>query len=112
MFVNMYGPTPGGGLFGSFFSGEPCGTSDVEGNARTFVNGPYAWSSLIVILPVASSVVMPEMPLALPLSNAAAPTMFEVKKDLPPHPIFIERSSENGKSDAFTGLPFEYTRFF
>src|SRR5436305_11488004 len=41
MFVIMYGPTPGGGLFGSFFIGVPVGTSPSDGNASTLPNAPY-----------------------------------------------------------------------
>src|SRR3981081_1524872 len=44
MFVIMYGPTPGGGLFGSFFIGEPVGTSPSDGNASTLPNAPYGAS--------------------------------------------------------------------
>ena len=33
MLVILYGPTPGGGLFGSFFIGVPVGTNPSAGNA-------------------------------------------------------------------------------
>ena len=36
----MYGPTPGGGLFGRFFIGVPVGTRPDEGNASTLSNAP------------------------------------------------------------------------
>ena len=64
----LYGPTPGGGADDRFFIAVPEGTMPNGGIASTFSSGPYGATSLIVILPVASSVVMPEMFLALPLS--------------------------------------------
>ena len=56
MLVIMYGPTPGGGLFGWFLIGVPLGTTPAAGNARTLSNAPYGAFRWIVILPVASSV--------------------------------------------------------
>src|SRR4051812_38304008 len=70
-----YGPTPGGGSFGEFFSTVPVGTRPADGNASTLANAPYGLTRLIVILPVASLVWMPEIELALPLSYSAAPAM-------------------------------------
>ncbi len=55
----MYGPTPGGGLVGSFFIGVPAGTSPSAGNASTLSNGPYGGVRWITILPVALLVVIP-----------------------------------------------------
>jgi len=49
-FVIMYGPTPGGGLFGWFFIGVPLGTSASAGNASTFPNAPYGAIRWIVIV--------------------------------------------------------------
>ena len=40
MFVILYGPTPGGGLVGSFFIGVPAGTGANDGNASTLLNAP------------------------------------------------------------------------
>src|SRR5262245_44554396 len=73
--VIMYGPTPGGGSFERFFAGVPAGTSPAEGNAITFANAPYGWVRWMVILPVESSVWMPEIVLLLPVSYADAPSM-------------------------------------
>src|SRR5437870_3760159 len=73
--VIMYGPTPGGGLFCRFFIGVPEGTRPEDGNARTLSNAPYGAVRWIVILPVASSVWIPEIVFALPAAYAAAPTM-------------------------------------
>jgi hypothetical protein len=53
---------------------------------------------------------MPEIVLALPASNADAPTMLLVKNDLPPQLSLIARSIVYSKSLALTGFPFEYTR--
>src|SRR5581483_3010946 len=75
MFVILYGPTPGGGLFGMFFIGVPFGTSPRDGNASTLPNAPYGEVRLIVIFPVASSVLMPEIVFALPAAYAFAPTI-------------------------------------
>src|SRR5947209_8280706 len=61
----LYGPTPGGGADDRFFIAVPEGTMPSGGIASTFSSGPYGATSLIVILPVASSVVMPEIVLAL-----------------------------------------------
>src|SRR5579859_1857960 len=64
-FLMMYGPQPGGGLFGMFLNGVPVGTSASDGNARMLSNAPYGATSLIVILPVESLTVMPEIVFAL-----------------------------------------------
>src|SRR5258708_39517096 len=40
MFVIMYGPTPGGGVLGRFFSGVPLGITPRDGNASTLSNAP------------------------------------------------------------------------
>ena len=40
MLVIMYGPTPGGGLLGSFLNGVPVGTIPDDGNASTLSNAP------------------------------------------------------------------------
>jgi len=40
MLVVMYGPTPGGGLLGSFLNGVPVGMIPSAGNASTLSNGP------------------------------------------------------------------------
>src|SRR5665648_22418 len=69
MFVISYGPTPGGGPFGSFLNGEPLGTSPSAGNASTLSNAPYGAFRWIVIWPLESSVVMPLIVLGLPLEN-------------------------------------------
>src|SRR5690348_10488967 len=74
-FVIMYGPTPGGGAFGRFFIGVPVGTRPEDGNARTLSNAPYGASRWIVILPVASSAVIPEIVLDLPAAYSLAPTI-------------------------------------
>ncbi len=77
-FLIMYGPTPGGGLLVRLLIAVPVGTMPDEGKARTLGKAPYGATSLIVILPVASSVVIPEIVLAVPLSKALAPAMFVV----------------------------------
>src|SRR5690242_17113836 len=74
-FLIWYGPTPGGGEFDRLLIFVPVGTKPADGNASRFGNAPYAVVSWIVILPDASSVLMPEMSFDLPLSNAAAPLM-------------------------------------
>jgi hypothetical protein len=70
----------------------PLGTRPVAGSASTFSKGPHGRTRLIVIWPVASSVVMPEMPAAWPLSKASAPAMLAVRKRLPGQPSRIARS--------------------
>src|SRR5579862_432297 len=40
MSLTMYGPTPGGGVFGSLVIGVPQGVNASDGNASTFMNGP------------------------------------------------------------------------
>ena len=37
MLVNLYGPTPGGGLLARFFIGVPVGTGASDGNASTLL---------------------------------------------------------------------------
>src|SRR5262249_50742586 len=64
-FLISYGPTPGGGVFERFFIAVPCGTKPADGNASRLVKAPYGVVRWIVILPVASSVTMPEMSFAL-----------------------------------------------
>ena len=63
-----------------------------------------------MILPVASSVVMPEMSFALPSSKSVAPATLSVTKLLPPQLTLIMRSTVHLKSLALTGWPFENTR--
>ena len=63
-----------------------------------------------MILPVASSVVMPEMSFALPSSKSVAPATLSVTKHLPPQLTLIMRSTVHLKSLALTGWPFENTR--
>ena len=46
-------------MFDSAVIGVLGGTRAAAGNARTLAKAPYAVDSLMVILPVASSVVMP-----------------------------------------------------
>ena len=59
--VILYGPTPGGGSLVRFLNGVSPGTSAANGIASTFENVPSGPFSVIVILPVASSVSMPGM---------------------------------------------------
>src|SRR5689334_20989711 len=66
-----YGPTPGGGLFERLAIFVPLGTKPAAGKARTLRNAPYGCVSSMVIAPVESSALMPEMLLALPESKAA-----------------------------------------
>ena len=66
----MYGPTPGGGFSVMFLNGVLLGTSPANHIASTCVNEPSGAVSLIVMSPVLSSVVMPEMsPSGLPASR-------------------------------------------
>ena len=67
MFVIMYGPTPGGGLLGSFLNGVPVGMNPSDGNASTLSNAPYGAFRWITIWPVELLVVMPEIVLAFPV---------------------------------------------
>src|SRR5262249_3264620 len=73
--AHSYGQLPAGGSFGSGFIGVLLGTSPAAGNASTFRNGPNGAVSLTTILPLASSLEIPEIACALPASNASAPTM-------------------------------------
>src|SRR5579875_2784599 len=94
MLVTMYGPSPGGGEVGSTFIGKPAGINPSDGNASTLSNGPYGAVRWIVIFPVASLVVIPEMVFALPAAYCAAPAMTGVMKEPePPHGIFTARST-------------------
>ena len=62
-------------------------------------------------MPVLSFAWIPEIVLALCVEYALAPTMIGVMKaPEPPHGIVTARSTERMKSDALTGLPFEYFR--
>src|SRR4051812_37942236 len=105
--VSVYGPTPGGGSAERFFFGVDAGRMPSDGNASTLPNAPYGVSSMILISPEASSAVMPEMSLALPLSKSAAPFTYPVTNDLPPQLSLTARSTEALKSLALTGLPSE-----
>ena len=63
-----------------------------------------------MIFPVASSVVIPEIVLALPAENCLAPTTLLVTKLDALQPILSDRWTANLKSDAFSGVPSEYLR--
>src|SRR3954452_17864542 len=111
MFVIMYGPLLGGSDVVSVWSGVQHGTRPSSGNPSTLVKAPYGLTSWIVILPVASSAVMPVMWSDCPLSNSVAPTTLSVKKLLPPQLTLIMRSAVQVKSLALIGVPSEKTRF-
>jgi hypothetical protein len=55
--------------------GVPLGTSPADGNASTLAKAPYGVVRWMTILPVASSVWMPEIVVLLPVSKAEAPEM-------------------------------------
>jgi hypothetical protein len=59
--------------------------------------------------PLGSSVLIPEISRASPLSKSAAPTMLPVRNLLPGQPRRIARSTVYSKSLAATGRPSEYT---
>src|SRR5579863_1372244 len=92
--VSSYGPTPGAGLVGCTFIGNPVGIRPSDGKARTLSNGPYGAVRWITIFPVALLAVMPLIVLALPVAYAFAPTMIGVMNVLaPPHGILTARST-------------------
>jgi hypothetical protein len=77
--VSMYGPLAAAGVsvrpaassaFGVFFG---IGAANIR--PRMLGNVPFGWSSWIVISPVLSSAVMPEMVSALPSAKSVAPVM-------------------------------------
>src|SRR5207244_858628 len=105
----MYGPVDGIGVVDWSFAGVPAGTGAAKIVARMFWKSPCGSLSLIVILPVASSAVIPAMSPFFVFENASAPTMF-VKKPTPGESTWNSRLIAYLKSLAFTGVPFEYLR--
>ena len=85
----------------------PAGTGAAKIVARMFEKSPCGFTSLTVMFPVASSVVIPEMSPFFVFENASAPTMF-VKKPTPDESAMKSRLIAYAKSLAFTGAPFEY----
>src|SRR4051812_38615913 len=68
---------------------------------------PFGEINLIVILPVASSVLMPEIDLALPFAYSAAPAILVVKNDEPAYFSLRARWIVYLKSEALTSWPLE-----
>src|SRR3954454_20891234 len=85
----------------------PLGNGAANVVARMFWKSPCGFVSLIVILPVASSAVMPEISPFFVFENWSAPTMF-VKKPTPGESARKSRLIAYAKSLALTGAPFEY----
>src|SRR5204863_343833 len=79
----MYGPVDGGGFGVWSLAGVFGGTRAVNGIASSSSSWPFGFVSSIVILPVLSSVLIPEIELALPLWKSAAPTI-PLKNGAPP----------------------------
>ena len=70
------GPLDGGGLLvASLSSGVFCGTGAANIRPSRLVKVPLGLSSLMVMSPVVSSVVMPEMVSAFPSAKSVAPMM-------------------------------------
>src|SRR6476659_9506419 len=108
----MYGPVDGSGFVDVSFAGALSGTGAANVVARMFVKSPCGALSLIVITPVLSFVVMPEMwPEFGFFENASAPTMFP-KNPTPGESTLKSRSIVAAKSLALTGVPSEYFRPF
>jgi len=57
------------------WSGVPAGTGATNGSPSSSVNVPRGWVRWIVIAPLASSVSIPEICLALPAASSSAPTI-------------------------------------
>src|SRR6266568_1988909 len=105
----MYGPVDGIGCVDWSFAGVPAGTGAAKIVARMFWKSPCGLFSVIVMSPVASSAVIPEMSPFFVFENWSAPTMF-VKKPTPGESTRNRRLIAYLKSLAFTGVPFEYLR--
>src|SRR3954452_3534973 len=103
----MYGPVAGIGVVDGSFAGVSCGTGAAKTVARMLTKSPCGFTSLIVILPVASSALIPEISPFFDFEKASAPTMF-VKNPTPDESSRNRRLTVYGKSLAFTGVPFEY----
>ena len=65
---HMYGPSPIVPVVARFFIGVLGGTGAVPGSAKMSTIGANGATRLTVIVPVVSSVVTPEIVLALPLA--------------------------------------------
>src|SRR5580765_135199 len=105
----MYGPDEGTGVVDWSFDGDDAGTGAAKIVARMFEKSPCGAFSLIVILPVASSLVMPLMSPVFVLAYVSAPTMFP-KKPTPGESSLKSRSIVASKSLALIGVPSEYFR--
>ena len=74
--VMTNGPLDGGGLLvDSLSRGVLGGTGAAKASASTLVKVPRGFSSWIVMAPVLSSVVMPEIVSDLPSAKSLAPTI-------------------------------------
>src|SRR3954470_1829503 len=104
----MYGPVAGAGDDDWSFAGVLGGNGAANSVARMFVKSPCGADRLIVIFPVASSVVMPLMS---PFFALSAPTMLP-KNPTPGESTLKSRTIDVLKSLAFTGVPSEYFRPF
>src|SRR5260370_1342453 len=105
----MYGPVDGSGLFEVSFAGALAGRGAANSVARMFSKSPCDASNLMVILPLASSAVIPPIEPFFVLENAVAPTMFP-KKPTPGESTLNRRSIVALKSLALTAVPSEYLR--
>ena len=105
----MYGPVDGSGFVEVSFCGALDGTGAAKVVARMFSKSPCGAVSLIVILPVASSVVIPLMSPFFVLPNWSAPTMLP-KKPTPGESTMKSRLMAFLKSLALTAVPSEYLR--
>src|SRR6266540_7412579 len=105
----MYGPVDGIGFVDWSFAGVFAGTGAAKIVARMFWKSPCGFASLIVIFPVASSAVMPEMSPFFVSENVSAPTVF-VKKPTPGESTRKSRLIAYLKSLALTAVPSEYLR--
>jgi hypothetical protein len=71
----LYGPSPIVPVFARFFIGVLGGTGAVPASAKMSSIGANGATRFTTILPVASSVVIPEIVFALPSAYAVPPAM-------------------------------------
>ncbi len=105
----VYGPVEGAGFGVWSLSGVSGGTRAVNGIASSKGSDPFGSVRLIVIFPVLSFVLMPEIVFAFPLWKSVAPTIV-LKKGAPPESTLNRRCTVLWKSEAFTGVPSENLR--
>src|SRR5512142_2153281 len=103
----MYGPVEGIGCVDWSFAGVPEGTGAAKSVARMFWKSPCGFTRWMVIFPVWSFTLIPEMSPFFVFENWSAPTML-VKNPTPGESTRKSRLIAYLKSLAFTVWPFEY----